>query len=303
MYPHKHVLRVSQILEFACFFRPQLFSGMNRMNNENETLELSYLHYDPDQYEQQLQTKIENATNLLGLSGVGTPFTICRSPRSHYRHRCRFGVGDDGTSMWYTMWENGEPTVRLLSYPLGSLFINQVMEPLLHSIEMKPNLREGLKAVHFLSTTQGDLLITLIYEKKIDEDWVGDAEVLYDHILTIGSDCTLVGIRGRSKGVKLVVGKEHVIESFILASGKKVSYLQIPDGFSNPNPEVNAQALHWICEIVGDVAKRVQTDLSDHVDFLELYCGNGNHTVALSGKWEQFSGPHLVQYLPDRLSQ
>jgi tRNA (uracil-5-)-methyltransferase len=248
-----------------------------------ETLELSYLHYDPEKYEQQLETKIANATNLLGLRGDEIPLTICRSPRSHYRHRCRFGIGDDGSSMWYTMWENGEPTVRLLSYPLGSWFINQIMEPLLHFIEMKPILREGLKAVHFLSTTRGDLLITLIYEKKLDDDWVGDAEFLSDQISTVASGCNLVGIRGRSKGVKLVVGKEYVIETFNLGSGKEVTYLQIPDGFSNPNPDVNVQALRWICDIVGDVAKRVQTNSSDHVDFLELYCGNGNHTVALSG--------------------
>lgn len=201
------------------------------------------------------------------------------------------------------MWENGEPSVKLLSYPLGSLFINQIMGPLLHSIETKPILREGLKAVHFLSATRGDILVTLIYEKKLDDNWVGDAETLRDHISTFTHGCTLVGIRGRSKGVKLVVGKEYVMESFNLANGKEVTYLQIPDGFSNPNPDVNVQALHWICDIVEDLSKRIHVTSSDHIDFLELYCGNGNHTVALSGELKFLPSSNAVQFSPGKLSR
>jgi tRNA (uracil-5-)-methyltransferase len=252
-----------------------------------ETLQLSYLNYIPEDYEQQLEEKISNAINMLGLEGAGIPLTICRSPRNHYRHRCRFGIGDDGTAMWYTMWENGAPTVRLLSYPLGSVYINLVMEPLLRFVEIQPGLRDDLRATHFLSTTRGDLSITLIYEKHLTEDWCVEATALFNQLgpLLLPNGCNLVGLRGRSKGVKFVIGKESVRETFHLANGNEVTYLQIPDGFSNPNPEVNVQALNWICEIIGGLSERMSKEKGDsnYIDFLELYCGNGNHTVALSG--------------------
>jgi tRNA (uracil-5-)-methyltransferase len=252
-----------------------------------EMLQLSYLNYNPEDYEQQLETKISNAINLLGLATTDIPLTVCRSPRNQYRHRCRFGIGDDGAAMWYTMWEHGAPTIRLLSYPLGSVYINLAMEPLLRLIEARPILRKDLRATHFLSTTRGDLSITLIYEKHLEQDWCVEATALFDELaqLLIPSGCNLVGIRGRSKGVKFVVGKESVVETFHLANGSDVTYLQIPDGFSNPNPEVNVQALNWICEIIGGLSNRITGGKGGphDVDFLELYCGNGNHTVALSG--------------------
>lgn len=245
-------------------------------------LRLSYLTYDPENYEQQLEAKISSALSILGLMDKEVPLTVCRSPRTNYRHRCRFGIGDDGNQMWYTMWECGAPTVRLLSYPLGSIFINSAMVPLLQIVTLKPPLRTELRAVHFLSTTKGDLLITMIYEKALNDEWCVEATILFRELAEqIFTCCRLVGIRGRSKGVKYVIGDENVFEQFQLQSGQIISYVQIPDGFSNPNPEVNVQALNWICRVVEAISTRHRSK-GTSLDFLELYCGNGNHTVALS---------------------
>lgn len=52
---------------------------------------------------------------------------------------------------------------------------------------------------------------------------------------------------------------------------------QIIDGFSSPNPLVNAKALDWMCLKIKEYLPN-----SSELDLLELYCGNGNHTVALA---------------------
>jgi hypothetical protein len=49
--------------------------------------------------------------------------------------------------------------------------------------------------------------------------------------------------------------------------------------FSNPNAYVNIQALNWISNILMDIKSLYNNKL---VDFLELYCGCGNHTVVIA---------------------
>lgn len=260
---------------------------------------LSYIHFNPHEYEAQLEVKILNVLNCLNLieeqKERNLDITICRSPKRNYRHRCRFGIKDDGIKLSYIMWENGSPIVKIETYPLGSIFINYAMNPLLSHLESQVVLRDNLRAVNFLSTTKGDLSITLIYEKKLSEEWNNQILIIFEILKLYLStfNCNLVGINGRSKGLKLIIGEDYVTESFMLSNGREVIYRQIPDGFSNPNPEVNIQALNWICGIINELKTlRNNNELSNTPDFLELYCGNGNHTIALSSKLN-----HLFSYL------
>lgn len=81
-----------------------------------------------------------------------------------------------------------------------------------------------------------------------------------------------------------------------LSDGRKLSYVQVEGAFSNPNGHVNEKALDWICAAVNQSTIELSSDsacsLSDgkgdplgpNIDLLELYCGNGNHTVAIAGK-------------------
>ncbi len=149
----------------------------------------------------------------------------------------------------------------------------------------------GLKAVHFLSSTLGEVVISLIYDQDIDysfANWLNSAAILRDILLTQlqhDSSVTKVSIVGRSKKKKIVVGCNYVMENLVLIQdGRTLFYKQVDDGFSNPNARVNMKALDWICfsvkkEILGN---------DDVFDLLEMYCGNGNHTVALSGIPSQF---------------
>jgi tRNA (uracil-5-)-methyltransferase len=77
----------------------------------------------------------------------------------------------------------------------------------------------------------------------------------------------------------MLLGDDYVWEELPVPSYRNgvVKLKQIIDGFSSPNALVNAKALDWICQTIH------RHILNAHeVNLLELYCGNGNHTVALA---------------------
>jgi tRNA (uracil-5-)-methyltransferase len=288
---------------------------MLAISDDNTPFTLTYMTYDPNTYKTQLDTKVEHALSLLteeSIPVLSIPHEIFESPAKNYRHRCRFGVDGDIDSLWYVMWEHGEANVRLTSFPLASIHISTAMPILIEHIKNNEVLRSHIKAVNFLSTTAGELSITMIYEGSFSAEWTSSSRDLFatlnQHESFMAQGTNLVGIIGRSKGVKCVVGREEVRERFHLITGRVLEYTQVPDGFSNPNPEVNTKCLNWLCDVINNIpalcrrnsgsssddsgmkgssseggpAKSTEGD-QEHCDLLELYCGNGNHTVALAG--------------------
>jgi tRNA/tmRNA/rRNA uracil-C5-methylase (TrmA/RlmC/RlmD family) len=92
-----------------------------------------------------------------------------------------------------------------------------------------------------------------------------------------------------------VVGSDSVTEILELSDGRRLRYTQVEDGFSNPNGHVNAKALDWICSCITQAAASLfgsgeassssdgEVPVAADMDVLELFCGNGNHTVAIAG--------------------
>ena len=166
------------------------------------------------------------------------------------------------------------------------------MPILLRYIEGVEELSKDLKAVNFLSTMTGELVATMIYERPLTDEWLHFAQIMVDSLKELCSSVTKLNVMGRSSGTKYVVGSDSVTEILDLSDGRRLSYTQVEDGFSNPNGHVNAKALDWICSCIAQAASligRGQTSSSDgeaqaiDMDVLELFCGNGNHTVAIAG--------------------
>ncbi|MDD2872950.1 MAG: tRNA (uridine(54)-C5)-methyltransferase TrmA, partial [Azoarcus sp.] len=138
---------------------------------------------------------------------------------------------------------------------------------------MMPRLRERVQAslvlrhrlfqVDFLATLSGEMLITLVYHRPLDEMWEPAARAL----------ATELGVKliGRSRKQKIVLEQDWVLESFEL-NGRQLRYQQIEGSFTQPNAGVNRKMLGWAC------AQAAGLD----GDLLELYCGNGNFTIALA---------------------
>ena len=229
---------------------------------------LSYIDYRPEDYPRILARKVaalsERFSRLAG--PVAASPCVFASPARHYRLRARLMVlEDDRGELGYYMWDKGLPTVRLEAFPVASLAINSLMPRLLEAVSASPPLRQDLQAVHFLGSLHGDMVASLVYKAPFGADW-RPAAVAARSVL----GCHLIGkYRGHSE----CVDQGHVEEALHLPDGRVLRYKQVEGAFSNPNGVVNAMSLGWLCEVVNGIKGK---------DLLELYCGNGNHTVALA---------------------
>ena len=224
---------------------------------------------DPTQYETQLREKIARYQTDFADCSLPEP-AVYRSAPSHYRLRAEFRIwrhrDETGRELIdYAMFdpENPKQPVLMRDYPVACAAICALMPRLRDAVLSSDILRHRYYAVEFLATLSGDMLVTMIYHKKLDSDWESAARALAAEL----------GIRiiGRSKGQKLVLENDWVQEAFEL-DGRPLRYRQLEGGFTQPNGGVNRQMLSW--------ARQQASGLGG--DLLELYCGNGNFTIALA---------------------
>ena len=226
-----------------------------------------------ENYSNQLTDKV-NACKSLFEKFDCPDFDIHTSPIKHFRMRAEFRI-------WHSYQEGKEASVengmahycmtdketKKLYYvddlPIASETINLCMPKLLDAINQNIILRRKLFAVEFLSSTQNELLVTLIYHRKLDDEWSEEARKLQSELN--------ISIIGRSRKQKVILEKDFIIESFKV-NNKNFHFQQIENSFTQPNAHVNQKMLHW--------AHSCSKDLGG--DLLELYCGNGNFTLPLS---------------------
>ncbi|MDF1764198.1 MAG: tRNA (uridine(54)-C5)-methyltransferase TrmA, partial [Oleibacter sp.] len=223
----------------------------------------------PDDYEHQLAQK-QARLNILFSEFSPPELEVFDSATSHYRLRAEFRLWHEGERCFFAMFEPGnrKKAYEVVEFPVATQHINALMKQLL--IEIQPNdlLRRQLFQVEFLTTLSGDALISLIYHKKLSEEWENEARRLQE---TLG-----VAIIGRSRKQKIVLDRDYVNET-LHVDGKALHYRQVEGGFTQPNGEVNQKMLSWARAACADIGG----------DLLELYCGNGNFSVALADQFDR----------------
>ncbi len=219
---------------------------------------------NPAEYDTQLAEK-KARLNSLFAEFAPPALEVYDSAVSHYRLRAEFRLWHEGDRCFYAMFEPGnrKKALEVREFNIASPLINELMKKLLAEIHTSELLRRRLFQVEFLTTLSGDALITLIYHKKLDESWEAEARKLQERIG--------FPIIGRSRKQKLVLERDHVTE-VLTVDGKQFSYRQIEGGFTQPNGEVNQKMLSW--------ARSASDDIGG--DLVEMYCGNGNFTIALA---------------------
>jgi tRNA (uracil-5-)-methyltransferase len=133
------------------------------------------------------------------------------------------------------------------------------------------------------------VLLSLIYKHRALEA-EGWATAAGDALLAALAGRGLVGVVGRSKGVAVVVGADHVVENgFHLADGRQLCYKHPELAFSNPNGGMAVHTLDWLSSCARE-ARAALTAIAEGppppFDLLELFCGGGNHTVAMAGVFD-----------------
>ena len=236
---------------------------------------MQHLDYQPERCEALFHEKAAKALQRLKPFAPPTPQHHA-SIASGYRLRAEFRVWHDGDDLHYVMFPPGEPRNPHIieAFPIAGARITKAMPPLREALQGSTELRRKLFQVEFLSTLSGELLITLIYHRPLDDSWHEAAQVLADSL-----DCKIIG---RSRKQKRVLDTDWV-EEVIEVEGRAFRYRQPEQCFTQPNGVINQKMMGWLLE---------QCAATD-TDLLELYCGIGNFTLPLSQRFRNVLATEL----------
>lgn len=237
-----------------------------------------FSHIDPARYEQQLQEKQQQMTELFN-EFSSLPFELYKSEPLHYRQRAEFRVWHEGDDLFYVMFDQQtKQKFRVDHFPVASTLINTLMTALLENIKNNEVLRRKLFQVDFLTTLSGEAVISLLYHKQLDDSWLVECHKLKQ----LFSGICPTNFIGRARKQKLIVEQDFVTER-LTVDNKNYIYQQIENGFTQPNAKVNEQMLAW--------AKRATRNKGG--DLVELYCGNGNFSIALAENFKRVLGTEI----------
>jgi tRNA (uracil-5-)-methyltransferase len=226
----------------------------------------------PEQYASQLTAKVREVNQLL-VEFSPPAAEVFPSPPEHYRLRAEFRIWHDGDDIYHVMFDPiTKAKIRIDYFPVACRTIADFMPVLLQKLQFNHELRYKLYQIDYLATLSGELLVSLIYKKPLDAAWLEHAQQLTEQL----APTFKVKFIGRARKQKLMVSDDFVIEQFEL-QGKSLRYQQVESSFTQPNGQVNVHMLTW--------AKQVADQLTD--DLLELYCGNGNFSIALAPCFDQ----------------
>jgi len=231
--------------------------------------------YQPDRCAALFDAKAQAALEQLSPFSPPAP-ALFGSPPNGYRLRAEFRMWHDGDDLSYVMFPPGQRDAPYVIdyFPIAGPKIAESMEPLRLWLKDTPALRRKLFQVEFLSTLSGELLITLVYHRPLDEAWVAEAEGLAAQL-----NCKVIG---RSRKQKITL-REDWVEETLNIGGDQFRYRQPEQCFTQPNGHINQKMAEWLmlhCE-------------RTHTDLLELYCGIGNFTFPLAKRFNRVLATEL----------
>ncbi|WP_456404229.1 tRNA (uridine(54)-C5)-methyltransferase TrmA [Hydrogenimonas sp.] len=215
-------------------------------------------------YDAQLASKRGELEALLAPFYKGE-IALHPSPQEGYRARAEYKIYRDEGGLHYAMRHlDKRGFVLLEECPMVSPAIEARMWRLLEAANGDEALGRRLFGVEYLSATTGEVLVTMLYHRRLDEAWEARARELAERLEA--------KIIGRSRGQKVVLQDEYVTEA-LEVEGRIYRYRHYEQSFTQPNPAVNSRMIGWAME---------QARRYGRGDFCELYAGAGNFTIPLS---------------------
>lgn len=238
-------------------------------------------HLPIEEYDAQLAEKVSRLETMM------TPFAapdveVFRSPVSHYRMRAEFRLWHDGDDIYHIIFDQQtRERIRVDQFPAASQLINQLMPKMIAAIHDNRTLRHKLFQIDYLSTLSNQIVISLLYHRKLDDEWQQAAAALRDQLRAEGLDVQLIG---RATKTKICLDRDYVDERLPVA-GREIIYRQVENSFTQPNAAMNIQMLEWALDVTQDSLG----------DLLELYCGNGNFSLALARNFRRVLATEIAK--------
>ena len=223
-------------------------------------------------YEEQLLYKIKREKERFS-DFTNMEFDIIKSEEQNFRNRAEFRIWknfdeNDNATLSYAMNDFDKKPLEIDSCSIVSEDIANLMPKLLEEITKDEILKFKIYSLEFLNSTTNDMLVTLIYHKKLDNLWEEKAKALEKKLN--------IKIIGRSRKQKVVLTNDFIEEELnIQNSTFKIQYKE--GGFTQPNAKVNVKMISWVLENINESQN----------DLCELYCGGGNFTIPLSKKFRK----------------
>lgn len=215
-------------------------------------------HYE-NGYEFQLEQKLQLNQERFA-SFYSDEISVFQSPDSHYRSRSEFKIWHLQEELHYAMNHIDKKGVVLIDEcPQVNITIAALMPKLLQSIA-EEKIGFKLFGADFLSSSFGEIAVSLLYHRKLDTQW--------EEVATKIAKRLDISIIGRSRGQKLVIGQDYITEHLTI-NHKTYQFHHIENSFTQPNARVNEAMIAWAIEQL----------LDSEGDLLELYCGAGNFTI------------------------
>ena len=215
-------------------------------------------------YKDELKDKKNKVLSLLEPFSV-EDLEVFSATEASYRARAEFRIWHDESGANYAMGRlDKRGAVNIEECPKVIEPIEKRLNSLINAINSSNILKNRLFTVEFLATTTNEVLITMIYHKRLDEVWEKEARRL-ENILD-------AYIMGRSRKQKVILSQEFVTEKLLIDTYNYI-YRHYESGFTQPNPYVNVKMIEWAIK---------QAKIIGYGDFLESYCGLGNFTIPLS---------------------
>lgn len=221
-------------------------------------------------YDEQLNIKIDREKNRFN-ELYGGAFDIIKSDDGAFRNRAEFRIwrtyDNNQAKFNYAMNDINKKPLPIKACSIVSSSIGSLMPKLIDELTKCEILNHKLFAIEFLSSTTNNILITLIYHKKLEDDWIKKAKELENKLH--------IKIIGRSRKQKIVLEEDFIVDNLNIDS-KSYTFQYFEGGFTQPNQKVNEKMCEWVIN-----------NTSHENDLCELYCGGGNFTIPLSNYYKK----------------
>jgi tRNA (uracil-5-)-methyltransferase len=225
----------------------------------------SCVNYEQN-YETELNDKVLKNSDIFELL-YNKDIEVYSSNQIHFRGRAEFKIWHIEDKISYALTSKDKKTFCIEECFIVDKNIHNIMPKLKDELEKEDILQRKLFAIEFLSSQTSELLVTLIYHKKLDEEWKAKVLKLQEKF-----DIKIIG---RSRKQKEILDKDFIVEKLNIFQ-REFLYTQYEASFTQPNPKVNEKMISWVIENI------IANSIDKNSDLLELYCGNGNFTIPLS---------------------